>query len=294
MNFRQKLDSGRFVVTGEVTPHKGINTTTIASCLEHLRPFVDAVNVTDNQRACVKASSLAVSKIILDLGVEPIFQLTCRDRNRIALQSDLMGAHMLGIRDVLALSGDHPCIGDHPGAKPVYDLDSSLLLEAIGQLNRGLDLEGHRLDEPAGFFAGASLNPAAKDREVELLKAMRKLGLGAKFFQTQVVYDVDAFIGFMKQMPKEANVIAGIIPLKSAKMARFMQERMPGVSIPSDLVAEIETSNNPMQTGIKQAASIISQIKTKTAGIHIMALGAEQHVGTILRESGVFSQANEL
>lgn len=287
MTFKEKLLSGGFTVTGEITPHKGLNQQPILSTLAHLRGIVDAVNVTDNQRACVKASSLAVSKMLLDCGVEPIFQLTCRDRNRIGLQSDLLGAHMLGIRNVLALSGDHPTLGDNPLAKPVYDLDSTQLIEAVSGLNRGVDLAGNRLDSKADFFVGAALSPGAQDTEVELLKAARKIEAGARFFQTQVIYDADSFREFMSRMPKDTAVLAGVVPLKSLKMARFMNEKLPGVSVPQALMDELSESKNPLETGIEQAAEIIRSVKPYCSGVHMMALGSEQHVKTILNKAGV-------
>jgi len=286
MNLMEKLRKGKFTVTGEVTPRKGADPRQILEVLSHLKGQVDAVNVTDNQRACVKASSLAVSKVLLDAGVEPVFQLTCRDRNRIGLQSDLLGAHMLGVRNVLALSGDHPTIGDNPLAKPVYDLDSTQLIEAISGLKRGEDMAGNKLDSNTEFFVGAALSPGAEDTEVELIKARRKIEAGAQFFQTQVVYDVDGFISFMKSMPK-TPVLAGIVPLKSVKMAQFMDEKIPGVSVPKMLMDELDHSKNPLETGINQAAEIIRSVKPHCSGVHIMALGQEQHVKTILEKAGL-------
>jgi methylenetetrahydrofolate reductase (NADPH) len=287
MGFRDRLCSGGFTVTGEIAPGKGVDRSRILRMADLLRGCVDAVNVTDNQRACVKTSSLAVSKILLDSGVEPVFQLTCRDRNRIGLQSDLLGAHMLGIRNVLALTGDHPSGGDHPSAMPVYDLDSTQLIEVIAGLNKGVDLEGNRLEEKTDFFVGAALNPGAGDIDVELLRVQRKLDAGAMFFQTQVVYNVDEFIDFMRDVPGKARVLAGIVPLKSKRMADFMNEKMPGVSVPKHLIDELGKSKNPMEVGIEQAAGIIRGLKPHCAGVHVMALGAEQHVKTILEKAGI-------
>ncbi|MFH0862541.1 MAG: methylenetetrahydrofolate reductase [Candidatus Altiarchaeota archaeon] len=287
MNFSDKLMRGEFAVTGEITPHKGVNPGRIREVAKHLIGVVDAINVTDNQRSSVKASSLAVSRLLIEWGGEPIYQLTCRDRNRIALQSDLLGAHMLGLRNVLIISGDHPAIGDHPDAKPVYDLDSVRLIETIGGLNQGRDMSGGRLDENCDFFAGAAVNPCAHDQEVELIKARRKIAAGAMFFQTQVVYDVDMFKAFMSQLPKEAKVLAGIIPLKSEKMADFMSTKMPGVSIPADVIAEIAKAKDPCKAGLDQAVRIIREIRPHASGVHIMALGLEEHVKTIISEAGL-------
>ena len=287
MTFRQRLSAGKFAVTGEITPHKGVNPARIREAAKHLIGVVDAINVTDNQRSSVKASSLAVSKLILEWGGEPVYQLTCRDRNRIALQSDLLGAHMLGLRNVLVISGDHPEIGDHPDAKPVYDLDSVRLIETVAGLNIGADMRGNRLDERTDFLIGAAMNPCAQDSEIELIKTQRKIEAGAQFFQTQVVYDVDRYKAFVSQLPKDAKVLPGIIPLKSEKMAKFMNAKMPGVSIPDDVIAEIAKAKDPCKTGLDQAARMIREIRPHAAGAHIMALGQEEHVGTILEMAGL-------
>ncbi|HHQ45099.1 MAG TPA: methylenetetrahydrofolate reductase [Candidatus Altiarchaeales archaeon] len=287
MSFRQKLEKGSFVVTGEVTPRKSGSAKGILKDVKALKDVVDAVNVTDNQRACVRASSVAVSKTVLDLGVEPILQATCRDRNRIGLQSDLLGAYLLGLRNVLALTGDHPSNGDNPGAKPVFDLDAVQLVKAIDGLNHGVDFEGNTFDDKTDFFIGAAANPGAEDLEVEILRVKNKIEAGARFFQTQVVYDVDAFKAFMKEVPSEAKILAGIVPLKSVKMANFMNEKVPGVNVPKALIDEIGSSKNQVDAGISQAAEIIREVKSSCSGVHIMALGLEERVKDIMALAGL-------
>ncbi|MFH1404457.1 MAG: methylenetetrahydrofolate reductase [Candidatus Altiarchaeota archaeon] len=287
MSFRSKILSGGFAVTGEIAPAKGVDERKIMDVASLLKDCVDAINVTDNQRACVRTSSLAVSKMLLDSGVDPVFQMTCRDRNRIGIQSDLLGAHMLGIRNVLALTGDHPSSGDHPSAMPVYDIDSTQLIQAIRGLNKGVDMEGNKLDGKTDFLVGAAFNPGAEDRDVELLRISRKMEAGAMFFQTQVVYDAEDFIGFMKEVPSNAKVLAGIVPLKSKRMADFMNEKIPGVSVPQRLIDELEGADNPVEEGISQAADIIREIRPYCSGVHMMALGSEKHVKTILDKAGV-------
>ncbi|MBD3262418.1 MAG: 5,10-methylenetetrahydrofolate reductase [Candidatus Altiarchaeales archaeon] len=288
MNFKEKITSNQFVVTGEIAPQKGVDTSPVVSAMNLLRDHVDAVNVTDNQNACVRLSSLSACRILIDNDVEPIFQLTCRDRNRIALQSDLMGAWVLGVRNVLILSGDHPASGDHPSAKPVYDLDSIQLLGLVNNLNNGVDLEGNLLNNPTGFFMGAAANPGADDIESEVSRLEKKKNQGACFLQTQVVYDVDGFKKFLKAIkPLNISVLAGIVPLKSAGMARFMNENLPGVKVPGELISELETARDPVGVGVNQAARIIREIKPYCQGIHVMALGAEKQVPKLLREAGL-------
>jgi methylenetetrahydrofolate reductase (NADPH) len=286
MSLKGKLRRGDFAVTGELAPGKGAAREAVMEAVEHLRGVVDAVNVTDNQRSCVRASSMAVSKVLLESGVEPVFQLTCRDRNRIALQSDLLGAHMLGIRNVLILSGDHPRGGDHPEAMPVYDLDSTQLLSAVKGLNGGCDMKGNMLSGATDFLVGAACDPGAGDLDVELERVRRKSEAGADFFQSQVVYDADGFKTFMKGA-KNAKVLAGVIPLKSKRMADFMNEKIPNVHVPKHLIAELERSEDPVETGIKQAAEIIRQVRPYCSGVHIMALGMQEHVGRILEDAGI-------
>jgi len=288
MSLKDALLSGKFAITGEVAPKRGSDLTHLMESASHLAPHVDAINVTDNQRASVRISSLVVSKALLDAGHEPVYQLTCRDRNRIALQSDLMGAWALGIGNVLVVSGDHPGKGDNPSAKPVYDLDSVQLLGAISGLNSGRDIAGNELHGATGFFAGAAANPAAQDLDAEVARVRMKISQGARFFQTQAVYDAEVFGSFMDRVGDlDAYFLAGIVPLKSARMANFMNDNIPGIDVPKKMIAELEASDDQERTGMEQAARIIKKLASHCDGVHLMTLGAEKNVGRILELAGL-------
>lgn len=288
MNLREKLKSGKFIVTGEAAPQKGVDTNHIIEVCQHLRGHVDAINVTDNQRASVRLSSLAACVILAKHGEEPIFQMTCRDRNRIGLQSDLLGAWALGIENVLVVSGDHPYRGDSPHAKPVYDLDSIQAVGMVASLNSGTDLEGNSLHGATDFLIGAAANPMADDLEAEVARLEKKAEAGASFFQTQAVYDPERFIEFMDLVkPIGVKVLAGIVPLKSEKMARFINDNIPGIMVPDWMVDELAKTDDPSDTGIAQAAHVIDAVKESCDGVHIMAIGWESKVPAILERAGL-------
>ena len=230
---KQALESGRFVVTGEIGPPKGVSLDKCLHDAEILREHVTAINVTDLQSAVLRIGSLAVSARLIERGLEPVFQLTCRDRNRLALQSDLLSAWALGIENVLCLTGDHPILGDHTEAKPVYDLDSVQLLKAASTLNQGHDMAGHEMESEPSFFLGAVVTPAAEPVEPQIIKMKKKIKAGASFFQTQAVYEPERFEHFMNQIQDfKVPVIAGIVILKSAAMAKFMNSNVAGISVP--------------------------------------------------------------
>lgn len=276
MSFREKLESGKFVITAELAPPKGVNLDETLAMLPHLKG-VDAVNVTDNQRAVMRLNSASLCRILLDQEIEPIFQITCRDRNRLALQSDLLGAYVLGIRNVLVVSGDHPSQGDHPRAKIVYDVDSVQLLQIASDMEKGKSQAGAELEGAPNFFKGAVVNPGIAPLEPQLLKMEKKVEAGAQFFQTQLVYDLEMFEGFLTQAPK-SKILAGILPLKSAKMAKFLNENVPGVRVPEEIIREIESG----KSGIEIAAETINELKNMCAGVHIMTVGHEEQVAEIL------------
>jgi len=290
MNLRELLETGRFVVTAEVGPLKGTDTTEINEVAELLRGRVDAANVTDQQSSVMRLGSLATCHLLIDKGLEPIFQMTCRDRNRLALQSDLLSASALGVENVLAITGDLPALGDHPQAKPVYDLDSVQLLWVINKLNEGYDMAGNELTGKPNFFPGAVVNPGADTEaalELQLIKMERKIEAGARFFQTQAIYDVDAFAKFMKRVEGlKVPVLAGIIPLKSAGMARFMNKNVAGVFVPDELINKMAEAEDKTQTGIEIAADLVKELKDLCHGVHIMAIGWEKKVPAILDAAG--------
>jgi 5,10-methylenetetrahydrofolate reductase len=291
MSLRALLEEGKFVVTAEVGPLKGTDVAEIREVAELLRGKVDAANVTDQQSSVLRLGSLATSHLLIEKGLEPIYQVTCRDRNRLALQSDLLSAYALGIENVLAITGDLPVLGDHPEAKPVYDLDSVQLLWVIQRLNEGYDMMGNELRGKPNFFAGAVVNPGANTEtafELQLSKMEKKIAMGAKFFQTQAIYDADVFARFMKRAEGfKIPILAGVIPLKSAGMARFMNKNVAGVFVPEELINKMTTAENKTQTGIEIAANLIRQLKDISHGVHIMAIGWEKKVPEIIEAAGL-------
>ena len=291
MSFRETLAAGKFVVTAEVAPPKGTDISEIIEVAGLLKGRVDAANVTDQQSSVMRLGSMAVCHILKDEGLEPVFQLTCRDRNRLALQSDLLSAHVLGIENVLALTGDLPELGDHPEAKPVYDLDSVQLLQVISQLNNGFDMAGNELKGKTALFSGAVVNPGADtgaSYEMQILKLERKIAAGARFIQTQAVYDAKTLATFMERVAGYGvPVLAGIIPLKSAGMARFMNKNIAGVNVPEELIEKIAQAEDRVATGIEIAADLIRQFRGLCQGVHLMAIGWERKVPAILDAAGL-------
>ena len=292
MNFEETLNSGKFVVTAEVGPPKGTDIAALHHDIELLKGKVDALNVTDNQSAVMRICSLAICKIVLDHGAEPILQMTCRDRNRIGLQSDLLGASVLGIRNVLCMTGDHVFAGDHKGAKPVYDLESVQLLAAVQGLNGGKDMAGNDLLGSTNFFQGAVVTPEANPLAPQLAKFEKKIRAGARFFQTQAIYDVNKFKDFMavaRRFP--VKVLAGLVILKSAGMANFLNKNVPGIRVPEDLIEELKAAGKEkaLETGMDIAARHIRRLKEENIcdGVHIMAIGMEDKVPVIMEKAGL-------
>ncbi|MFC1901717.1 methylenetetrahydrofolate reductase [Chloroflexota bacterium] len=291
MSLQSKLESGKFAITCEVGPLKGTDVTEVEEAAELLKDKMDAANVTDQQSSVMRLGSLAASAILVQKGLEPIFQMTCRDRNRIALQSDLLSAWVMGIKNVLALTGDLPALGDHPNAKPVYDLDSVTLLHTIKSLNEGKDINGNELKGKPGFFPGAVVkveSDTEASMELQIAKLERKVAAGAKFIQTQAVYDAGSFGKFMKRVEKlKVPVLAGVIPLKSAGMAKFMNKNVSGVLVPDELIQKMTDAEDKAATGIQIAADLIKQLKPLCQGVHIMAIGWEKKVPDIIAAAGL-------
>ena len=291
MSLKPLLEAGKFVITAEVGPLKGTDTTEINEVAQLLRGRVDAANVTDQQSSVMRLGSLATCHLLKEKGLDPVFQVTCRDRNRLALQSDLLSAWVLGIENVLAIPGDFPSLGDHPQAKPVYDLDSVQLLWAIQKLNEGYDMVGNELKGKPSFFPGAVVNPGADTEaafELQLIKMEKKIEFGAKFFQTQAIFNVDTFAKFMKRVEGfNIPILAGIIPLKSAGMAKFMNKNVAGVSVPEELIDQMAKTEDKVRTGIEIAAKLIKELKGMCHGVHIMPIGWETKVPAILDAAGL-------
>ncbi|MFC2025074.1 methylenetetrahydrofolate reductase [Chloroflexota bacterium] len=286
--FSEAIKSSKFVVTSEVGPPKGVDIEGMMQDAELLKGRVAAVNVTDQQSSVMRLGSLAVCCLLLNRGIEPIFQMTCRDRNRIALQSDLLSAAMMGIENVLCLTGDHVSLGDHPGAKPVFDLDSVSLLETATKLQEGHDLAGNELKGSPKFFLGAVVTPGANPLEPQIIKMEKKIKAGARFFQTQAVYDIAEFKKFVSRVKHfKVPILAGIILLKSAGMARFMNRNVAGVHVPDNLIEEIDQAENKRQKSVEIAARLIKEVEPLCQGVHIMPIGWEKLVPAVLDEAGL-------
>ncbi|MGK7894030.1 MAG: methylenetetrahydrofolate reductase [Xenococcus sp. (in: cyanobacteria)] len=279
-----------FLVTAEVAPPKGGNPARMLEMAEHLRDRVHAVNITDGSRAVLRMSSLAASVILLHHGIEPVCQMACRDRNIIGLQADLMGAHALGIRNVLALTGDPVKAGDHKKAKPVFDLESVRLLKVIDKLNQGFDFNDKPLtDEPLSLFAGAAIDPQLKSWSGLQSRFEKKLAAGAQFFQSQMITDFDRLEKFMQEIASISDkpILAGIFLLKSAKNARFINRCVPGVNIPDSIIQRLAAAEHPLEEGIAIAAEQVKQAKDICQGVHLMAVKREELIPQILDRAGI-------
>ncbi len=286
MDLHAALESGTFAVTSEVGPPKGADVSEMLHSAELLRGRVHAINVTDNQAAVMRLSTLAACVHLKQAGFDPVLQVTGRDRNRLAIQSDLLGAASFGITTVLALTGDHVVVGDHPQAKAVFDLESVQILDAVRSLNSGHDLAGNELKSPVEFFPGAVVTPGSVPLGPQLAKFEKKIAAGARYFQTQAVYDIDEFAAFMRHARElGARVLAGIVVLRSAGMARFMNKNIPGISVPDHVVSQLDRSEDPQRTGIEIAARFIREARELCDGVHIMAVGAEHLVPHVLDEA---------
>lgn len=278
----EQLGNGQFVVTAEIAPPKG---TDLSEALAAVEKFtgITAVNVTDNQGANMRLSSLALAARLQQQGTETVLQLTCRDRNRMALQSDLLGAASFGIENLLLLSGDHSKFGDHPDSRPVFDLDSVQLLDMAAGLMAGTDMAGKSLDGVPEFFPGAAVNPAAEPFELMFQKVAKKVDSGARFFQTQSVFDRDTLERFMLSMqPLQVPVIAGVLLIRSARMARFLNDNIPGVQVPETLVQRLESAEKPLAEGVKIAREAVAWTRELCQGVHLMTLGHEDKIPEIL------------
>lgn len=287
---KEAFEKGDFAVTTEMAPPKGTNLSHIIECAKAVKGRVHGVNVTDFQSATLKATSLATCKVLKDAGLEPVLQVTGRDRNRIAIQGELLSAGVFGIENVLALTGDYTMTGDHPGAKPVYDLDSVGILQVASTLSSGKDMAGNDLNGKPDFYLGACVTPRYDPLDLQILKMEKKIKAGARFFQTQAVYDIDTLKNFREKTKHlDAKIMLGIIPLKSAGMAKYMNKNVPGIFVPDELIERMKNAENKVKEGIKISGEFIKQAKAEGLcdGIHIMAIGAEENVPFILDEAGL-------
>jgi len=278
----EQLGNGQFVVTAEIAPPKGTDLSGALAAVEKLTG-ITAVNVTDNQGANMRLSSLALAARLQQQGTETVLQLTCRDRNRMALQSDLLGAASFGIENLLLLSGDHSKFGDHPDSRPVFDLDSVQLLDMAAGLMAGTDMAGKSLDGVPEFFPGAAVNPAAEPFELMFQKVAKKVDSGARFFQTQSVFDRETLERFMLAMqPLQVPVIAGVLLIRSSRMARFLNDNIPGVQVPETLVQRLASAEDPLAEGVEIAREAVAWARDHCQGVHLMTLGHEDKIPAIL------------
>jgi methylenetetrahydrofolate reductase (NADPH) len=291
MSLKEKIDSNQFICCGEIGPPQSCDGDVLREKSKHFKGYVDAVNITDNQTAIVRLSSLASAKILLDEGVEPIMQMTCRDRNRLAIQSDLLGAAALGIRNVLCLTGDHQTFGDHPEAKGVFDLDSIQLIATVSKMNGGVLLSGREMKKATEFLIGAAANPFAEPFEMRLIRLHKKIEAGAHFIQTQPVFDLEIFTRWMERVAemglhKKAAILAGVLPVKSAKTLRWMKKEVPGVKIRDEYIHRMEHAHDPAEEGVKMAVEIIQALKriSGVRGIHLMPVMWESITPTLVKE----------
>ncbi len=292
--FEKLLNFGKFVVTAELGPPKSADLSIIRRHGECLKGYVDAINVTDNQTAVVRASSLACAVELKSMGLEPIVQVTCRDRNRIALQSDMLGAVGLGIHNILCLSGDHEKFGNEPGAKGVYDLDSIQLLGVASGMKEGRLCGGDKLDGPADIFLGAVENPFADPLNYRILRLRKKVEAGARFIQTQCVFDIELFEKWMEGIRKlglheRTKILAGLTPVKSARAACYMKEKVPGIVIPDKIIERVARAKDQKEEGINICVETIERLREieGIAGIHIMAIAWEGVVPTLVERAGL-------
>ncbi|MDO8914640.1 MAG: methylenetetrahydrofolate reductase [Coriobacteriia bacterium] len=285
---RDLLDAGTFVVTGEIAPPRGTDYGPMLRSAELMRPVCHALNVTDNQGASLHLSSLAASRVVADAGIEPIFQQTCRDRNRLALQSDLLAAWTLGLENLLVVTGDDPRGGDHPQAKGVFDLDSTQLLQVASAMNAGTDMLGRPLKGGTDFYLGAAMFPEAEPWDVQKARIEEKVAAGARFFQTQAVFDLDKLARATDAAHAAgAKVIAGVLLLRSPKAIDFINERLAGLMVPDTIADRIRGAADPVEAAVLLGIEQARAIRGIADGVHIMPLGLDDAVARIVREAGI-------
>lgn len=301
-NLEKVLRSGAFAVTSELGPPKSADLDLIKKKAAWLKGCVDAVNITDNQKGIVRVSSIATAKLIFDMGLEPTIQMTCRDRNRLALQGDLLGAYLLGIRNVVCLTGDHPSCGNHPTARHVFDLDSIQLIQMVRDMRDkkifacGEEIRSSKkaeIKEPRMFIGGAA-NPFSDPFEFQVIRLEKKIKAGVDFVQTQCIYDMDRFQEWMRQardrgLDQKCAILAGVVPLKSVGMTKYMRDKVPGVTVPEHYVERMAAAKDPQAEGIKICVEQIQQLREMKgiAGVHIMAIEWEEKVPEIVERAGL-------
>ena len=296
-NLEKILNGGHFAFTGELGPPRGTSAEAVRKKASHLKGIVDAVNITDNQTAVVRMASWAASLILIQEGLEPNYQMVCRDRNRLAMQSDILGAYALGIRNMLCLSGDHQKFGDHPQAKGVFDIDSMQLITLVRRMrDEGLFLGGTEIEEAPKLFIGAAANPFAEPFEWRVYRLAKKINAGVDFIQTQCIYNMDKFRQWMQQandmgLTEKVYILAGVTPMKGVGMARYMKANVPGMDVPDEIIKRLQGVDKKKQSdeGIQIACEQIEEFKTMkgVAGVHLMAIEWEHRVPEIAERAKV-------
>jgi len=295
-NLEKVLAEGHFAVTGELGPPKGTSADFVRRKVEILRNYVDAVNITDNQTAVVRMSSVAACAILKQVGLDPVMQMTCRDRNRIAIQADILGAVALGVGNLLCLSGDHQKFGNHPESKNVHDIDSMQLIQMVRRMRDDAQfLSGDKVYGGVRLFIGAAANPFADPFEFRPLRLEKKVRAGADFIQTQAVFDVERFARYMelvheRGLHEQVYILAGIIPMKSVGMARYMRDYVAGLTVPNGLVERMENAEDAKEEGVRISLELIEQLREieGVRGIHIMAVAWEDIVPVIVERAGLY------
>jgi methylenetetrahydrofolate reductase (NADPH) len=294
-NLERVLTEGHFAVTSEIGPPKGTSADFVRKTAEQLKSCCDAMNVTDNQTAIVRMSSLAACALLRQMGIDAVMQMVTRDRNRLAMQSDILGAVALGIRNLLCLSGDHQKFGNHPTAKNVHDIDSIQLTQMVKTMrDEGLFMSGDKVSGDVPLFIGCAANPFADPFEFRVLRLAKKIRAGADFIQTQAVFDLPRFTAWMDMvcdqgLHEKAYILAGIIPMKSAGMARYMKKYVAGLMIPDELVKRMEHASDAKEEGVSIACELIEQLRDipGVRGVHIMAVAWEEIVPEIVEKAGL-------
>jgi len=292
VSLKDKIKSGDFIVTAELGPPQSANGDAVRKKAVHFRKGVDSVNITDSQTAIVRLSSIAAARIILEEGLEPVIQMTCRDRNRIAIQSDLLGAAALGIRNVLCLTGDYTTFGNQPEARPVFDMDAIQLIAMSRQMADGYFLSGDPIKTPPDLLVGGAANPFAEPMEMRWIRLKKKIDAGAAFIQTQPVFDMDVFNKWMegvreRGLHEQTAILAGVMPVKSARALGYMKEEVPGIRIAPEIMQRMADAADPMEEGIRIAVETIQTLRSCEGirGIHLMPLLWESVTPRVLRES---------
>ncbi|MBO1222824.1 MAG: methylenetetrahydrofolate reductase [Candidatus Scalindua sediminis] len=299
-NLEKLLKRGEFVVTSELGPPRGASREAVEKKAEILKGSADAFNITDCQTAMVRLSSIASGVILINMGMEPVIQMTCRDRNRIAIQSDILGAAALGMKNLLCLTGDHQCFGDHPDAKGVFDIDSIQLLDIVRQMRDEKRFQsGEELKVEPRLFLGAAANPFADPFKFRAIRLAKKIAAGTDFIQTQIIYNIKKFEEWMSivrdmGLHKKVFILAGVTPIRSLGMAKYMKNNVPGMDVPDEIIKRLEGAEKKKVEGINICLEIIERLRKieGVAGIHIMAIEWEEIVPEIVERAGLLPRPN--